>query len=227
GQPMFAFAGAMIAVGVVLLLAGGRGRLDPTRAILVGVVVSVLCGGLFVLFVKIFRENPSGGTALDFLFGSVRSLLPSQYAPLAAIMLLGIAGLALSGRALADVAGDETRAATVGSLQRTRWIVLLVASLLVALTAAMAGPIGFVGLIAPHIARLLVGPDPRRVLPVAAFGGAMLVAVTDAVGRSAVQWDAVGSVLPVGVLTNLLGAPFFLVLLYVRRGRVSELGRSA
>lgn len=220
GQAGFAFAGALAAVTIVLALAGGKGTLEPTRAVLIGVVVSVLCGGLFFLFVQIFRTSPTGGDTISFLFGRVRSLVPTQYLPLAGVMLVMLVALAFAGRSLVDLADDETRAQTLGNVNRVRWLVLIIASLLVALTAAMAGPIGFVGLIAPHLARLIVGPDPRRVLPVATCLAGAMLAITDTLGRSAVMVPTVNSELPVGVLTNLLGAPFFLLLLYARRGDV-------
>jgi iron complex transport system permease protein len=83
---------------------------------------------------------------------------------------------------------------------------------------AVSGPIGFVGLVAPHVARLLVGNDPRRLLPVATALGAALLAVADAASRLLAMNGGIGTVLPVGILTGLLGGPFFLFLLWRTRG---------
>ncbi len=86
-----------------------------------------------------------------------------------------------------------------------------------AAAVAASGPIGFVGLICPHVARRLVGPDPRRALPVATAAGAALLAVADAASRSLAAPAYAGTLLPVGVLTGLLGGPFFLALLWRAR----------
>ncbi len=100
-----------------------------------------------------------------------------------------------------------------------RWGIVLVASLLAATATAAAGPIGFVGLMAPHLARLLVGVDVRRVLPVSFALGAVLLVASDALGRG--MAGVVGSEIPAGIITNLIGGPFFLAMLYGRGGKAS------
>ena len=107
-------------------------------------------------------------------------------------------------------------------VNRLRWLALVVASLLVASAVAVGGPIGFIGLIAPHVGRLIVGPDNRRLLPIALAIGAILLAGADTATRALSSSRNLGTVLPVGVLTGLLGGPFFLVLLWGRRGRTYE-----
>ena len=103
------------------------------------------------------------------------------------------------------------------NVKLVRWVALGVASLVVAAAVAVSGPIGFVGLIAPHAARGVVGNDPRRLLPVSAAGGASLLVVADAASRYLSRPDLLQTALPVGVLTGLLGGPFFLVLLWRRQ----------
>jgi iron complex transport system permease protein len=102
-------------------------------------------------------------------------------------------------------------------IHRLRWIALVAASLMTAAAVAISGPIGFVGLVCPHVGRLLVGSDQRRLLPVSTAIGAILLMAADALCRylSAEHW--LGSVLPVGVLTGLIGGPFFLWLLFRER----------
>ncbi len=218
GRDVAAFIGAMIAVGIVLTLAGGRGRLDPARAILVGVVVSILCGGLFALLVQLTREP--GGGAFAFLFGRIDGLQGTRLLVLTCIVLLGILSLAaLAGQLGGLATGDDEAAASGVAVERTRWIVLVLASLLAAVATAASGPIGFVGLMGPHLARLLVGVDPRRVLPVGVAIGAALVILADAIGRRSI--GLTGSEVPAGIVTNLIGGPFFLLLLYGRRGKVA------
>ncbi len=218
GQQVAAFVGAGAAVGIVLVLAAGRGRLEPTRALLIGVVVGVVCGGLFALLVELFREP--GGGALSFLFGRVPDPTRLELAMLAGVV--GLAGLALAamGGPLATLGLDELEASAFGvNVNRARWLAIGLGSLLAATATAVCGPIGFVGLMGPHLGRLVVGADPRRLLPVAAVAGGLLLCLADAAARWGVR--EVGTVLPAGVLTNLMGGPFFLLLLYGRRGRVA------
>ena len=218
GQQGVAFAGAVAAVGVVLALAGGTGRIEPTRAVLVGVVVGILCGGLFALLTQLFREP--GGGAISFLFGRVPDPAAWQVWTLSGATLPGVALLAVGAGAMASLGLAEAEAASLGvATDRARWGVLIVASLLAAAATAAAGPVGFVGLMGPHLGRLLVGPDPRRLLPVATAVGAALLLFADGLGRYGVRWA--GTTVPAGVVTNLIGGPFFLLLLYGRRGRVS------
>ena len=218
GQQAFAFAGAIGAVGIVLLLAGGRGRLEPTRAVLIGVVVGVVCGGVFALLVQLFRE-PSGG-AMTFLFGRVPDPSTGELVTLGVATAVGVLILAMLAGSMASLGLIEAETIGLGvSVQRSRWLVIGVASLVAAAATAVAGPIGFVGLMGPHLGRLLVGPDPRRLLPIATAAGAILLCFADAVGRGGVM--VVGTEVPAGVLTNLIGGPFFLLLLYSRRGRMT------
>lgn len=222
GQQGFAFAGALAAVAVVLMLAGGTGRLEPTRAILVGVIVSAVCGSVLMLLINLFTTPVGTGGALTLLFGAIKSSLTWQEQALAALLALAAtAGLALIAGRLNIVALGEDEAEAMGvHANRLRWLALVLASLLVASAVAVGGPIGFIGLIAPHVGRLIVGPDNRRLLPIALALGAILLAAADAAARWLSQPANLGTVLPVGVLTGLLGGPFFLVLLWSRRGRM-------
>ena len=105
-------------------------------------------------------------------------------------------------------------------IHRLRWIALVVASLMTASVVAISGPIGFVGLICPHLSRLAVGNDQRRLLIVATSAGAALLALADAASRLLAQPRFAGTLLPVGILTALMGGPFFLLLLWQNRRRM-------
>ena len=217
GQQAFAFVGAMGAVLIVLGLAGARGVLEPTRAILVGVVVSILTGAIFALLAELFR-NP-GGNALSFLFGRVPDPSRVELWTIAVVSIATTLLTAMLAGSLAAVGLSSREATATGAnVNRVRWMTLGIASLAAATATAVCGPIGFVGLMGPHVARLLVGPDPRRLLPVAAAVGAALLCFADAVGRFGSQ--ALGTTIAAGIITNLMGGPFFLILLYSRRGRV-------
>jgi iron complex transport system permease protein len=130
--------------------------------------------------------------------------------------------LAISGQLNTAMLGDAEAQALGIRLHRLRWTALAVASIITAAAVAITGPIGFVGLIAPHMARLLLGSDQRKLLPAATALGAALLAVADAVSRLLAGANFINTLLPVGVLTALLGGPFFLLLLWQQRS-----GRSA
>ncbi len=219
GQQGFAFAGALLAVALVFILAGRRGKLEPITLLLVGVIVNAINGSIFLLLNAINKEmSPGTGGAFAFLVGGIQTNLTSQQQWSAAILIaIGwVILLALTGRL--NVAGlSESEAQALGvRIHRLRWTALIVASLITAAAVSVSGPIGFVGLVCPHLARLIVGNDQRRLLPIATALGAGLLALADAASRGLIP-DA-QTWLPVGVLTALLGGPFFLLLLYQSRG---------
>jgi iron complex transport system permease protein len=205
--PVLAFAGALLTMIVVFVLARGRGPWSTTRVLLTGVVVAAGWGALISLLLAT-GPDASLRSMLYWLMGDL------SYARLSAWWLLpltlGIGLLWLRGRSLNVMSGGQLQAALLGESSRARfWEIYLVASLLTALAVSMAGAIGFVGLIVPHLMRLVVGADHRRLLPAAAlFGGAFLV-TADTLARTLLSPRQ----LPVGVLTALIGVPLFLLLL--------------
>ena len=220
GQQAFALAGAVASVAVVFALSTRRGRLEPVTLLLVGVIVNAVNGSVFLLVnaVDVDRAGPNGG-AISFLVGGIQPDLTTGQL-MAAAVAIGVGWvvlLYLTGQ-LSAAGMDETEAAALGvRVHRLRWAALGVASAMTAAAVAISGPIGFVGLICPHAARLVVGPDPRRSLPVATAAGAILLALADAATRLLASPAYAGTLLPVGVLTGLLGGPFFLFLLWRSR----------
>jgi iron complex transport system permease protein len=131
-------------------------------------------------------------------------------------VVVGLAVAWLFGRDLnALLLGDETARSLGVEVGPTRRALIAASSLMAAAAVAAAGLIGFVGLIVPHLLRLLVGPDHRRLIPAAAMGGAMLLVLADTLARS----TSLATELPVGVLTAAMGAPFFLFVLLRERRR--------
>lgn len=223
-QQGFAFIGAILAVAVVFSLAGARGRLEPLTLLLVGVIVNAVNGSIYLLINTINRGLAASGGVETFLVGGLQvNLTTSQQASAAVVVGIGwVVLLFLSGQLNVAVL-SEGEAMSLGlRIHRMRWIGLIVASLVTAAAVAISGPIGFVGLVCPHLARLIVGRDHRKLLPVATALGAGLLAIADAVSRKLAAQDGVGTQLPVGVLTGLLGGPFFLLLLWQMRRRLSE-----
>jgi iron complex transport system permease protein len=220
GQHAMAFAGALAAVAIVLGIAGRRGRLEPVTVVLCGVIVNALCASIFLLINSIVKETPSlGGGPEMFLVGGLQSNLRRwQIALATAVIAGGFVALSYVAGWLNVGSMDESEAAALGvRVDRLRWAGLAVASLVTASAVAISGPIGFVGLICPHVGRLLVGPDVRRLLPVSTALGAILLASADAAARGLSSFGPVGTYLPVGIITSLLGGPFFLMLLLSRR----------
>jgi iron complex transport system permease protein len=218
-QQIFAFAGAILSVGIVFILSTRRGRLEPLTLLLVGVIVNAVNGSIFLLINTLFRDLAS---VTDFLVGGIPTNLTAQQIAIAGLciaigwMLL----LAISGRLNTAVLGEGEAISLGVRIHRLRWFGLVVASLMTASAVAISGPIGFVGLVCPHLGRLIVGADQRRLLPVSTALGAGLLALADAFSRLMV--DSAQTRLPVGVLTGLLGGPFFLLLLYQNRRRIAQ-----
>jgi iron complex transport system permease protein len=215
GEQAFAFAGALIAIAVVFLLSTRRGRLEPITLLLVGVIVNSINGSIFLLLNSLKQDITGGsGGPMSFLVGGIQTNLTSlqEITAAIAVAICWMVLMYLAGQLNTAMLG-EAEATSLGlRIHRLRWITLVTASLMTAAAVAISGPIGFIGLICPHVARLVVGSDQRRLLPVATAMGAALLAVADALSRSVAQ-----SALPVGVITGLLGGPFYLVLLWKAR----------
>lgn len=210
-QQAAAFTGGILTLVIVFSLAQRRGRLEPLTLLLVGVIVNAINGALFLLLFHVSRSQDLA-KAFRFLAGALQQDLSiTQIALVAAtfaislFILLGLAGQ-LNISML-----SESEAQSLGvRIHRLRWVAMIIASLVTASAMAISGPIGFVGLVCPHVGRLIVGNDQRRLLPVATALGAILLAIADAASRYMGQ-------VPVGVLTGFLGGPFFLVLLWRSR----------
>lgn len=207
-----AFACALATVVAVVLLARRRGHLPVVALILAGVVLgsSLSAGTSFVLLAA--RERSAG--VLAWLLGSfsfaswndVRALLPATAGALAA-------GLA-ARRGFDLLQLGETSARQLGlPVESFKWAVIAGATLLTSAAVAVAGVIGFVGLVTPHAVRLALGPEHRDLVPLSALWGASFLILADLLARTVIA----PAEIPVGVVTALAGGPFFLVLL--RRGR--------
>lgn len=216
GSVVPAFAGAIATLAVVSIAGRRRQGLDPLTLVLAGVVISSICGALLMLVNHLLPPGARGD-----LVAWTMGRIDEQPEPwlLGATAAAGLAAVALatSGSARLDVAmlGDDEARSIGVALGPLRWSMLLGAGLLAALAVAIAGPIAFVGLVAPHLARLLVGAGHRRLVATSALAGAALLLVAD-VARQPIDLGA--GRLPIGVLTALIGGPVFLSLL--RRGRM-------
>ena len=210
GLPAAAFAGAVLAFALVWTIARRGGGFAPLRLVLAGVAVGQFLSGFTSYLVLQTGDDDRTRGVLFWLMGSLSSAEWAQLPlPLAAVLL---AALALTARARALNAllmGDDTATALGVPVARLRRELFTITSLLTGVLVSVSGAVGFVGLVVPHICRLLVGGDHRRLLPVAALGGAVLLVVVDTLARTAVS----GQELPVGVVTAVVGAPVLLYLL--------------
>jgi ABC-type Fe3+-siderophore transport system permease subunit len=217
-QQGFAFCGALLAILIVLGLAGWRGRIDPVTIVLIGVIVNAVNGSIYLLINALVHDLPTSGGPIAFLVGGVQVITHWQRAAVSTLILLGTISLGLISGVLNAAGLEDAEAHGLGiSINKVRWIGLIGASLVTSAAVCVGGPIGFVGLVSPHIGRLFVGPDQRKLFPVSAAVGAILVMAADATSRYLAAENRLGTQLQIGILTGLLGGPFFLWLLLKSR----------
>jgi iron complex transport system permease protein len=213
--PAAAFLGALITVALVYFLARTGGGLPTTTLILAGVAVGSFASAL-TSFIMLRSQGELRRAVAWLLGGSALS----GWEPVVAVLPYVAAGLTVllfSGHALNVLQFGEEQAHQLGlPVERTKAILLGAASLTTAAAVSFSGVIGFVGLIVPHLVRLLWGPDYRRLIPLSIIGGAILLLLADLLARILLAPEA----LPVGIVTALAGAPFFLWVL--RRTRTAR-----
>jgi iron complex transport system permease protein len=232
GLAVAAFAGSLAASAVVLFAGRKKGHILPGTLLLVGVMVNALSGAA-VLALTYLSDVAESHSIVVWLMGNLGTLSLSRAAlaaaAVAALILVALLWR-LGGRLNLLSLGDEP-AATLGvDVPRTRLAAFALSALATGLSVALAGPIGFVGLIVPHITRYLVGSDHRFLFPAAAVFGAAFLILADAAARTALVIASSlspgsasqGGELPVGVLTAVFGAPVFIWILRSRRGRYFE-----
>jgi iron complex transport system permease protein len=219
--PVAAFAGALGAIALVLVFGRVRGVLVPTVALLAGVVLNSLAAAL-IDAIRIVARPAAANEAIYWLAGTLQPVDAVRLIALAAYVLIGLVVLQRMAAPMnALLLGGDAAAALGVDVPRVRRAVFLAASLLTGAAVALAGPIGFVGIVVPHALRLLLGPDHRALLPASALGGAIFLVLADTLTR--LSFLALGVEPTVGVLTALIGAPFFLVLLRRRGARGATL----
>ena len=205
--PVMTLAGALAAIVLVFSLARGEGPWSGTRLLLTGVVTASGWAALISLILAIGPDNSLRG----MLFWLLGDLSYARSGVIPAIALLFIFVLVMArARSLNVLSMGETTARLLGEeTSRLLWLIYLLASVLTAAAVYIAGSVGFVGLIVPHLSRMLVGSDHRALVPVATlFGGCFLV-ISDTLARTLLAPRQ----LPVGVVTAVLGVPLFLLLL--------------
>jgi iron complex transport system permease protein len=201
-----AFAGALLTAFLVYAIATEGGRTPVATLLLAGVAIQTFLGA--VVSFLLVTSGESLRSALYWLMGDLNASTWGDVLGASLVVVVGFLLLVPFARDLNVLMLGEEDAHHLGiEVERTKRILLVLSSVVTAAGVAVAGVIGFVGLVVPHMVRLVVGPDHRVLLPSSALAGASFLVATDTIARSTAE------VLPVGIVTAALGAPFFLFLL--------------
>ncbi|MBN2060175.1 MAG: iron chelate uptake ABC transporter family permease subunit [Deltaproteobacteria bacterium] len=209
GIPLMSFAGALITIWMVMTLGARQMGMESSTILLTGVIINAFFTAIIMFFISISSDSRLH-TMLFWLYGDLSQSRYGQIAILIPIVL--IASLILFGLAkdLNILTSGEENAFQLGvEVERTKRLGLLTVSIIMGIVVAFSGLIGFVGLIVPHLCRMAFGSDHRRLIPMAALGGAIFLIAADTLARVVIS----PSELPVGVITAFMGAPFFIILL--------------
>jgi iron complex transport system permease protein len=207
--PAAAFLGALVAIVVIFATARGHGRADVLTLILTGIAVSVIASAVTGMLTYFASDEELRGIVF-WTLGSVGGATWTTLGTVAPIIGAGLVLLPLFARSLNLLTLGEREARHLGMpVESVRLVVVVLAALVTGAAVAVAGIIGFVGLVVPHVIRLLVGPDHRVLLPASILGGALLLSLADLLARTVVTPQE----LPLGVVTALVGGPFFLWLI--------------
>jgi iron complex transport system permease protein len=211
-SPLAAFAGALATMAWVYLLGWRAGRAASYTLVLAGVITASFLSAIILFVLTLLSTRDVRGTAF-WLMGDLSVVTDVQLRIVFPAIALTIAALYLFAKDLNVLLLGEDEAAHLGvNVTRVETAVYLLASLLTGLAVSASGAIGYLGLLVPHLGRMLVGNDHRMLLPAAALGGAIVLVVSDTLARTVIA----PSELPVGAVTAVVGAPVFIYLL--RRG---------
>jgi len=213
---VFAFAGALATIVVVYGLSRLRRGFSTATMLLSGVALSFFCSSL-ILFLQYCSDPSRSFRMIRAVMGGLEGVVDFRGQVLVVFPFVASGCLILfylTHELNLISTGEDLAAARGVELGRTKTILFFTASLMVGVVVAFCGPIGFVGLMVPHICRLLIGADHRRLLPATMFFGGAFLVVCDTLARSVLSTAE----LPVGILTAMLGGPFFLWLLLRRPG---------
>lgn len=210
---LFALAGGVLAAFVVYALSRSGGRSEVVTLILTGVAINAIAGAI-IAFLTFLGTTQSREQIVFWQLGSLNGTRWPYVAVVAPITVIGVAAALREARSLDLLALGERSARHLGvDVERLRMRCIGLVALLTAGAVAFCGIIAFVGLVVPHLIRMLVGPGHRVLIPASALGGALLLILADLIARTAIPYAD----LPLGMLTALVGGPFFLWLIHRTR----------
>lgn len=214
--PIFAFIGSLIATMLIFAISTRQGQTSIALMLLAGIAIGSLCGALIGLMTFIASDLQM--RSLNFWsLGSLGAATWPMVTMVACLSGSSVLILLRQSSALNTLALGEAQASLLGvSVRRLNQICIGAIALAVGAVVSVTGIIGFIGLVAPHLVRLAIGPDQRLVMPASALVGAILVLLSDLLARTI----AAPTEVPVGIITALLGVPFFLALLFRMRRKI-------
>ena len=216
--PAIAFVGGLVTTLLIYSLARSGGRTEVVTLVLMGIAVNAVTAGI-IAYTVFLGDTQAREQIVFWQLGSFTGTRWEAVRVVAPLVLVGLVGVMLLARKLDLLALGERAARHVGlDVERLRLIAIVLVALLVACGVAFVGIIAFVGLIVPHVVRMLIGPAHRALVPASILGGAVVMVLADLVARTAVDYAD----LPIGMLTALVGGPFFFWL--IRRERASSGG---
>ncbi len=208
-MPVLTIAGALLATTLIYLLSSSRGTTSLLFIIIAGMAISALCGGLtsgLLLFARQYEVS-------QYVFWTMGGLDGRTWQHVlfsAPVLLPGVLALIFFSRELNLFSLGEEGAHSLGvHVERVKRVLLALSAVITGVAISVSGPIGFVGLLVPHLLRMVVGPDHRRLIPASALGGGLFLVVCDLVGRSI----APPCEIRVGIITAVIGSPYLLSLL--------------
>lgn len=205
-----AFAGAMLAVSIVFLLARVNGRTSVVRLLLAGIAISLVFSAAANFMLMTSKEEGGIKAVMHWMLGSLAGAKWSNIGIPIAVFATVFILLNIFYRQLNALLMGEETAATLGlSIEKFRFVIIVLVSLLTGVLVAVSGSIGFIGLIIPHIVRMIVGSNYKFVLPMSALIGAVFLVCADAFARSVISPEE----MPIGIITALCGCPFFIWML--------------
>ena len=216
-SPLFGFLGGLMTLFFLYSLSRVHGRIFVQTLLLGGVILNAMLSAVIMFTTYMVDANKVMGIVY-WLMGNLGSLDFKALAAVAFYTVVGMAVLLKSARGLNLLAlGDET-AVTLGlDAERTKRLAFFASALLIGAVVSVSGLISFVGIMIPHVLRILIGPDHRLLLPASVLGGGIFLVAADTIARSLISPTEI----PVGVITALCGGPFFLFLLWRGRTRYS------
>ncbi|MFN3708517.1 FecCD family ABC transporter permease [Microcella sp.] len=215
GVAVFAFLGGLVATLLVYAVARAGGRTEVVTLLLTGIAINAFAqaGIAFVLFIA---DSASREQIVFWQLGSIAGSMWNQVLIVAVVALFGTLAALFLARRLDLLALGERNARQLGvNVERLRIIAIVLVALLTGAAVAFTGIIAFVGLVVPHIIRMIIGPAHRGLILASAVGGGALLVIADLMTRTLIA----GAELPIGMLTSLVGGPFFFYLLYRQRRR--------
>lgn len=212
-----AFIFCFVTMGLVYMIARTRYGVATVTLLLAGVAVGAFFNGL-VSLMQYIADDDTLASIVYWMMGSFNKCGWDEVYLAAIPIVIGLCLIVLHFRELNMISAGEEQAANMGvNVKKVRLLLILGTSLCVGGSVAIAGTIGFVGLIVPHIFRMLVGPNHKLLLPLCILGGAAFMAIMDTISKSAFSVS-----ISVGILTSLLGAPFFIYILKTRKKELWE-----